>query len=308
MNRIAFLGTPIAAVPSLNSLAKIRKISAVFCNPDRPKGRGRHIEAPPVKNAAQELGLTCYQPEHWRDPETQKLWESLDIDLAIVTAYGYLLPNWMLNQCRLGVWNLHFSMLPRWRGASPINHAILAGDEITGVSLMRLTQGLDEGPILAQCSRQITINDNAMSLLDALAIDAADLLSDNISILESGTGILTPQESTKATLAPKLNKNMAKLDISQSAIKLHRQVRALQPWPGTELTIHNSLLKVCSVGRIQPNLSEPGTLSWNQQSAWLTAGDNNALELTMLQRPGKSVQPAPQALQFWGTTGKINAK
>lgn len=306
MNRIAFLGTSIAAVPSLRSLAKSRKITAVFCNPDRPKGRGRHIEAPPVKTAAQELCLPLYQPERWRTHDTQNLWESLNIDLAIVISYGYLLPNWVLDSCKLGVWNLHFSILPRWRGASPINHAILLGDQITGVSLMRLTPGLDEGPILAQRSREITMDDNASSLLAYLAIDAGELLLDNLSTLEAGTGVLTAQDSTKATLAPKLNKAMAKLDVNRSAIELHRQVRALQPWPGTELTIYNSILKVCSVGRTRPDLSEPGTLSWNQQSAWLTAGDNNALELTMVQRPGKPVQSAPRTLQFWGIAGKTN--
>jgi methionyl-tRNA formyltransferase len=233
------------------------------------------------------------------------IWESLDIDLAIIISYGYLIPNWALDRCKLGIWNLHFSLLPRWRGASPINHALLAGDRITGVSLMRLTQGLDEGPILTQCSRQITMNDNASNLLNALAVDGANLLLDNISILETGTGVLVPQDSTKATFAPKLKKTMAKLDTNQPAIELHKKVRALQPWPGTELTVYDSLLKVCSVGRIQSSLSKPGTLSWNQQGAWLTAGDNNAVELTMLQRSGKSVQPAPQALQFWGTTGEV---
>ena len=306
MNKIAFLGTSIAAVPSLCSLAESREIAAIFCNPDRPKGRGRHLEAPPTKRAAEKLGLTYYQPEGWRSQSIRDLWESLDIDLAIVAAYGYILPNWMLTSCRLGVWNLHFSMLPRWRGASPINYAILQGDKITGVSLMRLTQGLDEGPILAQCCRPITTRDDASSLLTTLALDASTLLMTNISALETNTGTLTQQDSTKVTIAPKLHKSMARIDIYHSAIEIHRQVRALQPWPGTEITIRETLLKVCSVGKIQPSLTKFGTISWNQKSAWLSAGDGNAVELTTLQRSGKSVQPASQALQYWGATGEVN--
>ena len=308
MDRIAFFGTSTVAIPTLNVLANSsRNVVAVFCNPDRPKGRGRHLEAPPVKHTAQKLGLPCYQPERWSDPNMRKLWESLDIDLAIVVAYGYLLPSWVLDKCKLGIWNLHFSILPRWRGASPVNYAILMGDDATGVSLMRLTKNLDEGPILAQCSRPITVNDNASGLLTSLSLDAANLLLDNITILSAGTGILAHQDPTKATFAPKLNKAMAKLKISQPAIKLHRQIRAMQPWPGAEFMMHDSLIKIHSVGstiRTDPN--QPGTLSWNQQSVWLTAGDNNALELTELQRSGKTIRPAPQTLQFWGNTGRTS--
>jgi methionyl-tRNA formyltransferase len=305
MNRIAFFGTSTVAVPILQSLAHNRNIKAVFCNPDRPKGRGRRIESPPVKCVAQNLGIPCYQPEQWRDVDTKKLWDSLNIDLAIVVSYGYILPSWVIDNCKLGVWNLHFSILPRWRGASPVNYAIMLGDDVTGVSLMRLTRGLDEGPILAQYSRPISINDDASSMLAILALDAANLLLENLSIMEEGQVILIPQDSTKATLAPKLNKNMARLNTNKSAIELHRQVRALQTWPGTELTVYNSLLKVCSVGGIRPDLSQPpGTLIWNKQNAWLTAGDSKALELTTLQRSGKAIQPASQTLQCWGIDGK----
>jgi methionyl-tRNA formyltransferase len=308
MVRIAFLGTPAAAVPALRALAGAARVAAVFCNPDRPQGRGRHLEPPPVKLAALELALPVYQPERWKAPETRDCWQGLGIDLAVVVAYGHLLPGWMLDGCRLGVWNLHFSLLPRWRGAAPVNLAILAGDEATGVSLMRLTPGLDEGPVLAQRSRPISLQDSAESLLPQLARDAAELLLASLPALAAGTGTTQPQDDARATLAPKLTKAMASLDLRRPAAELHRQVRALQPWPGTELTVRDTLVKVCAVGGLRPDPGRPGSLSWNRQGAWLTAGDGHALELTLLQRPGKPVQPAPQALQPWGPAGTVETQ
>jgi len=308
MVRIAFLGTPAAAVPALRTLARAAQVAAVFCNPDRPQGRGRHLEPPPVKLAALELGLPVHQPERWKAPETRALWESLGIDLAVVVAYGHILPGWMLDGCGLGVWNLHFSLLPRWRGAAPVNLAILAGDEATGVSLMRLTPGLDEGPVLAQCRRPITLQDSAEALLPVLAQDAAELLLAQLPALAAGTARPEAQDPALATLAPKLTKDMALLDPRRPAAELHRQVRALQPWPGAELTVRDTPVKVCAVGGLRADPGRPGSLNWNRQGAWLTAGDGAALELTLLQRPGKPVQPAPQALQPWGAAGTAEVR
>jgi len=304
MSRIAFLGTPAAAVQALRALAGALPVAAVFCNPDRPQGRGRHLEPPPVKLAALELGLPAHQPERWKAPETRAAWAALGIELAVVVAYGHLLPGWMLDSCPLGVWNLHFSLLPRWRGAAPVNHALLAGDPATGVSLMRLTPGLDEGPVLAQCSRPIAPGDTTEGLLAELAVDAAGLLLAHLPELTAGTGAPLPQDPAGATLAPKLHKGMSPLDPGRPAAELHRQVRALQPWPGTELSVHDTLVKVCGVGALRPDGRAPGTLSWSRDGAWLTAGDGQALELTLLQRPGKPIQPGPQALQPWGPAGE----
>jgi methionyl-tRNA formyltransferase len=303
MTRIAYLGTPGAAVPPLRALAGARPLVAVFCNPDRPQGRGRRLEAPPVKAAALELGLPIHQPLSWKAPETRELWESLRVDLAVVAAYGHILPRWMLDGCPLGVWNLHFSLLPRWRGAAPVNHAILAGDEATGVSLMRITPGLDQGPVLAQTRRPLTLGDSAEGLLEELALEAGDLLLEHLPALEAGTAQARPQEEALATLAPKLDKAMAVLDPRRPALELHRRVRALVPWPGTEVSLGGSPLKVWGVGGLRGDEHAPGTLSWDKGGAWLTAGDGQAVELTLLQRPGKPIQPALQALQPWGPSG-----
>jgi methionyl-tRNA formyltransferase len=303
MTRIAFLGTPQVAVPTLHALASAHPVHAVFCNPDRPTGRGRVLTAPPIKMAALQLGLDVHQPERWKSEDMKTLWASLNIDLAIVVAYGHILPSWMLDSCRLGVWNLHFSLLPRWRGAAPVNHAILAGDTETGVSLMRLTKGLDEGPVLAMSQRSITMVDTAESLLAQLSLDAAALLEKHLPRLLDGTNLPHAQDHTAATFAPKLTKEMAHLVLSRPALELHRRIRALQPWPGAELLFENQSIKVIAVGSLKSSEDAPGTLRWDKAGAWLTAGNRQAIELTILQRPGKAMQPALQALQPWGASG-----
>lgn len=305
MTKVAFLGTPEVAVPALRALAQSARVEAVFTNPDRPKGRGRELQAPPVKAAALELGVPVHQPASWKAPEARALWEGLGIDVAIVVAYGHILPSWMLDSCPLGAWNLHFSLLPRWRGAAPVNHAILAGDPETGVSLMRLEPGLDAGPVLAQVRRPITAADDGEGLLAALAQDAAALLADHLPALLDGSARPVAQDAALMTLAPKLTKEMARLDPAEPAAALHRRVRALQPWPGTEAALNGQALKVCAVGGLRPSPDAPGTLAWDRGGAWLTAGDGLALELTRLQRPGKPVQPALQALQPWGPEGSL---
>lgn len=308
MVRIAFLGTPAVAVPVMTALADVQAVQAVFCNPDRPQGRGRHLEAPPVKRAALARGLSIHQPESWKCAETRALWEALNIDLAIVVAYGHILPRWMLDSCPLGAWNLHFSLLPRWRGAAPVNHAILAGEDETGVSLMAITPGLDAGPVLAACRRPITLADSSEGLLGQLAEDAAHLLVRHLPVLLEGKAEPVPQEDAKATLAPKLGRDMARLVFTRPALVLHRQVRALQPWPGAEFMLENTLLKVATVGGLRASGEAPGTLLWDRGGAWITAGDGQAFELLQLQRAGKPVQPAWQALQPWGVRGRGTAQ
>lgn len=305
MVRTAFLGTPAVAVPTLSALAGAQPVQAVFCNPDRPQGRGRHLEAPPVKAAARALGLSVHQPESWKLPETRSIWEAMGIELAVVVAYGHILPRWMLDSCPLGVWNLHFSLLPRWRGASPVNHAILMGDQETGVSLMRVTPGLDAGPVLAVNRRPILQSDTAEELLARLAEDAAELLVSELPGLRAGTVMPHAQDDDLVTLAPKLGREMARLDFTRSALELHRQVRALQPWPGVEFSLADSVVKVSAVGGLRPASDPPGTLRWDRDGAWLAAGDGQAMELTHLQRPGKPIQPALQALQPWGPQGRF---
>ena len=302
--RVAFLGTPAVAVPALRALAESVQVEAVFCNADKPTGRGRQLAAPPVKEAALAQGLPVHQPLRWKDPETRALWESLGIDLAVVVAYGHILPAWMLDSLTLGAWNLHFSLLPRWRGAAPVNHAILAGDAETGVALMRISQGLDEGPVLAVSKRAIGMEDDAEGLLAALAEDAAALLKAHLPALLGGSAQAAAQQG-EATYASKLSKEMAKLDPSEPALALHRRIRGLQPWPGAELSTEQGVLKVGAAGGMRASADAPGALRWDKAGAWLACGDGQAIELTRLQRPGKPMQPALQALQLFGASGSL---
>jgi methionyl-tRNA formyltransferase len=307
VTRVAFLGTPAAAVPVLGALADLGSVEAVFANPDRPHGRGRHAEPPPVKAAALERGLAVHQPERWKDPGTRADWEALGIEVAVVVAYGHILPTWMLDSCPLGAWNLHFSLLPRWRGAAPVNHALLAGDGEAGVSLMGITPGLDAGPVLASCARPILDTDTAPILLEALAQDAAGLLARHWPSILDGSARPVPQDDTRATTASKLDRTMSVLDPALDAAALHRRIRALQPWPVVEFRAGEVLLKIWGAGRRRPTDRPPGTLSWDRQGAWLAAGDGQALELTHLQRAGKPIQPALQALQSLGPSGRLLA-
>jgi methionyl-tRNA formyltransferase len=251
------------------------------------------------------MSLKVHQPEKWNTESTRALWDSLQIDLAVVVAYGHILPSWMLDSCSLGAWNQHFSLLPRWRGAAPVNHAILAGDEETGVSLMRITPGLDAGPVLAQSRRPITMESAADKLLAELAEDAAGLLKANLPIIFGGKASTMPQDEALATLAPKLKKEMARLDMPKSATDLHRQIRALQPWPGAEFRFGVTTIKIIEIGKITPSDNSPGTLQWGKDCTQLSVGGDEAIELVTLQRPGKPAQPAKQALQYLGAKGSV---
>lgn len=306
--RVAFLGTPSIAVMPMSALAELSHlcdIQAVFCNPDRPRGRGHLVEPPPVKAAAIKLGLDVLQPESWKDEKIWDIWTSLNIDLAIVVAYGHILPSWMLDSCKLGAWNLHFSLLPRWRGAAPVNHAILEGDTETGVSLMKIVPSLDAGPILAQCRRPITMESIAGTLLDELAHDAATLLKTHLPVILNGKTSLMEQDESMVTMAPKLSKVMARLNLDMSAVELHRQIRALQPWPGAELRIGEIIIKVMEIGNIYPTNASSGLLIWDKNVVRLSAGGGAEIELLAIQRPGKPVQPARQVMQYWGKEGSI---
>jgi methionyl-tRNA formyltransferase len=225
--------------------------------------------------------------------------------MALVVAYGYILPPWMLDSCRYGAWNLHFSLLPRWRGAAPVNHAIIAGDAETGVSLMKMAPGLDTGPVLSQCRRPIGMEADAGALLADLAESSAALLKDCLDAIFCGSPNLMPQDESLATRAPKLYKGMARLDLSRGALALHRQVRGLQPWPGAEVQLEGTTLKILEVGKIITSTEKPGTLQWGRDGAWLAVGGGSAIELVSLQRPGKPIQAARQALQPWGPKGSM---
>lgn len=237
---LIFAGTPQFAVPTLRALyASGHRVQAVYTQPDRAAGRGRHARPSPVKVLAQEHGLSVEQPATLRDPAVQSALRERAPDALIVVAYGLLLPVPVLAIPRLGCLNVHASLLPRWRGAAPIQHALLAGDQETGVTIMQMDAGLDTGPALASARCPIGPEDTAATLAERLAAQGADLLLQTLDRLARGEVRPAAQDPARACYAPKLSKAAAQIDWRLPAPELERRVRAFDPWPVAQTTLAN---------------------------------------------------------------------
>jgi len=233
-SRVAFAGTPEFAVPALTALlAADVEITLVLTQPDRPAGRGRKIAPSPIKRQAQARGLTLRQPATLKHASDAADWGAVP-DVLVVVAYGMLLPAWTLEWPRRGAVNVHASLLPRWRGAAPIQHAILSGEARTGVSIMKMELGLDTGPVYAQSALEIGPQETAGQLHDRLALLGATLLTETLPNVLQGSVAAIPQDGDAATYAPKLSKADAVLDWREPAVTLVRRVRAFNPWPVCE--------------------------------------------------------------------------
>lgn len=256
------MSSPEFGIPALESLALISQVVGVITQPDRPSGRGKHLVPPPIKNFALHLGLPVIQPKRLRDPETMAQLTEWEPDLIVVAAYGQILKPALLGLPALGCINLHASLLPRHRGAAPIQAAILAGDETTGISLMQMDQGLDTGPILAQESIPILPEDTAKTLAEKLSVLAADTLRKHLPVYIQGGLSPKPQDDTQATYAPQLRKEDGKLDFHLPAIVLERKVRAYFPWPGAYTLLDGQILKIHTAGVEQgKSLAPVGSIS-----------------------------------------------
>jgi len=246
--RLVFAGTPAFALPGLRAcLESEGEVVAVYTQPDRPAGRGRGLTMSPVKRAALDAGIPVEQPETLKDAAVQQRLRDRAPDLLIVIAYGLILPKGLLAIPRLGCWNVHASLLPRWRGAAPIQRAILAGDTETGVCLMRMQAGLDTGPVLLSMHTFIQPDDTGGSLHDRLANLGAQVLRNGLAHATRGAALIeTPQPEQGVTYAHKLDKTEAKLDFAASAIALERKVRAFDPWPVAEAELAGERLRIWS--------------------------------------------------------------
>jgi len=241
--RIIFAGTPQFAVPSLLALLHSQhQISAVYTQPDRKAGRGLQLQASPVKLIALEQGIPVYQPTTLKSAETQAQLQALQPDLMIVVAYGLLLPKPVLETPQWGCINVHASLLPRWRGAAPIQRALLAGDRVTGITLMQMDIGLDTGAMIVQRTCEIQPDDTGQTLHDKLANLGAQLLAETLDEIESLP--VTSQDDRQATYAKKLDKAEAQLDWQKPAVVLERQVRAFNPWPIAQAPLLNQTLRI----------------------------------------------------------------
>lgn len=286
--KIVFAGTPEFAVPCLRAAARGGEVVAVYTQPDRPAGRGRGLQASPVKQAAQELGVPVLQPETLRDEAAQAQLRELAPDLMVVVAYGLILPRKVLKIPAHGCWNVHASLLPRWRGAAPIQRAIEAGDAETGVDLMRMEAGLDTGPVLLQRRTAIGDGETGGQLHDRLSVLGAEALAEGLALLREGR--LPParaQPEEGATYARKLDKAEAKLDWSQPAVALARKVRAFNPWPVAEAQVAGERLRIHeAVALPSVFVSEHGRVIAADRHGIDIACGEGALRLLCVQREG----------------------
>jgi methionyl-tRNA formyltransferase len=289
--RLAFFGSPSFAVPALRALhAAGHDIACVYSQPPRPAGRGHAVAQSPVHAAAVELGLPMRTPARVRkDAAEHAAFAALNLDAAVVAAYGLILPPAMLTAPRHGCLNIHASLLPRWRGAAPIQAAILAGDAESGITIMRMEEGLDTGPMLLRESVPITPHTTAATLHDALSELGARLILD--ALRDWPTPI--PQPEDGVTYAAKLTREDGKLDFTQPADMLDRRVRALTPWPGTYAQFGGETLKILAASPVA-GTGAPGTIL---DAQFTVACGHGALRLTRVQRPGRPAVPGDAYLR-----------
>jgi methionyl-tRNA formyltransferase len=288
--RIAFAGTPQFALPALRAcLDSTHRVVGVLTQPDRPAGRGRELRSSPVKLLALEAGLPVAQPPSLRTPDARAPLVEWAPDLLVVVAYGLILPPEVLGLPRLGCVNIHGSLLPRWRGAAPIQRAILAGDSETGVTIMQLDPGLDTGPMLLSRSHPIGLHDTAGDLHDTLSELGAAALIEAIDGLAAGTLRARPQPADGATYAPKIEKGEAKLDWSADAASIDRRIRAFNPWPMAETMLAGEPLKLlrARVARHTGSEGPPGAVLGLADDGLHVACGEGVLAVRELQRAGK---------------------
>lgn len=314
--RIIYAGTPDFSVPALEALIDSEhEVVAVYTQPDRPAGRGRELKFSPVKETAVAHGITVYQPESLKDAAAQKQLELLHADLMVVTAYGLLLPKAVLETPRLGCINIHASLLPRWRGAAPIQRAILAGDTRTGITIMQMDEGLDTGDMLAVAECRIEAGDTGSTLHDRLMLLGAKTLMDFLPAIADGSVKAIKQDESKASYARKLSKAEAKIDWAQAAVQIARAVRAFNAWP-VAYTLYQrkgkSGSKPASLRIWQAEVLSggeagrlPGSVIAESAEGIDVATGEGVLRITELQAEGKRRMPVADFLNASSLSGQI---
>lgn len=286
--RTVFMGTPGFAVPSLASLAGVVDVTLVLCNPDRPAGRGRSMASPPVKEEAVRRGIPVFQPEKARHPDAVARIAAEAPDLIVVAAYGHILPKSILDIPRLGCINVHASLLPRYRGAAPINWAVARGETVTGITIMRMDEGMDTGPMLYVREMPIGEEDTAETLFSKLSIVGAEALREALRKLREGTLDGTPQDAALATYAPMLKKEHGRIDWSRPAGEIRNLVRGMTPWPSAFALHAGKTLKVLSsaVAAESAPAGEPGEFVAFGRDGISVACGEGVLRLRIVQPEG----------------------
>jgi methionyl-tRNA formyltransferase len=288
--RVLFMGSPDFALPSLNALAKHHQVVSVFTQPDRKAGRGRQLRQPPIKSLAQERGIPVHQPHSLKDQAIVELTKGINPDIIVVAAYGKILPEEILSIPKLGCINVHASLLPRWRGAAPIQAAIHAGDNDTGVSIMQMDTGLDTGPVFLQETTNISPTETGGELSQRLAQIGAEALIKALPWIESGELSAQAQDESSATYAPMLKKSDGILDFYKPASALALQVRAYEPWPSSFFILNNTRIVIREAEAIDAHHHSPGTCVEYKKFPAVSANPGLLL-LTMVQPSGKKLMP-----------------
>lgn len=287
--RVVFLGTPDFAVPTLEGIVRAGwEVPLVVTQPDRPKGRGQQVSVPPVKAAAAALGLPVYQPERIRRPEALEVLRAQRAEAMVVVGYGQIIPQSIIDLPPLGIFNVHGSLLPRYRGAAPVQWAVANGETRTGVTIMRIDAGLDTGDVLLARETDIDPDETAADLAGRLSVLGAGLLLEALEGLRAGKITPVPQDSSLATLAPILEKEDGRIEWTWAARVIHNRVRGFQPWPGAWTRFRGQLLSVWRTRQTgeRPD-GPPGSLHLSRRGLLAACGDGAALELLELQLEGR---------------------
>ncbi|QBF83073.1 methionyl-tRNA formyltransferase [Shewanella maritima] len=296
--KIIFAGTPDFAARHLQALLDSEhQVVGVYTQPDRPAGRGKKLTASPVKSLAVEHDIAVYQPKSLRNEEAQAELAAIDADIMVVVAYGLILPQVVLDTPRLGCINVHGSILPRWRGAAPIQRALWAGDKATGVTIMQMDIGLDTGDMLLKTHLPIEDSDTSATLYEKLAEQGPQALVEALAGLSAGTLSAEKQDESQANYAEKLSKEEAKLDWSKAATQLWQEVRAFNPWPASHFSHNEQTIKVwqAKVEQLE-SAAKPGTIIRADKSGIVVATGENALVIETLQLPNKKPLSAADVL------------
>jgi methionyl-tRNA formyltransferase len=287
--RVIFMGTPDFSVPVLEALAQQHEVVAVYSQPPRPAGRGKKDRPSPVQTRAEALGLTVRHPTSLRNEQAAAEFAALDADIAVVVAYGLILPQNILDAPRLGCLNIHASLLPRWRGAAPIHRAILAGDKTTGICIMQMEAGLDTGPVLLRAETEIGAEETTAQLHDRLSAMGAGLI---VQALDQMPLPATPQPDEGVTYAAKIDKSEARIDWSQPAAQIDRQIRGLSPFPGAWCDVAGERVKL-----LRSRLATGNGAAGQVLHGFTIACGTGAVEILQAQRDGKRAADATEILR-----------